>query len=384
MTTPHRFDLTLAVVTHVAHWAREDGLWAYEPYVREMSVWADLFRTVEVCAPVGEGPISGNQAPYSARNVNWKPVHYSSSNGAAGRMHRLRQLPTLARVLRSLIKRSDLVLLRSPGHPALVGRAIADALRTPHITKWAGFFGPFPGERLPRRLERYLAARSRKPVLVYGPAEAPHLVTFLPALMTEDELERARNLSLRRTWDEPWRVLSVGRLSAEKGFDLAIQGLARLRQCCPELPWVYKLIGDGLEAPALRNLAKRSGIDDRVTFTGALSFRAVQEHYATAHVVVMPGACEGWPKPIAEAWAHGAVPLAAVGGIIPWIMKGKPSGLTFAPTPDGLAEALRALICDPALMQRMSDQGPLLVRELSLESFRARLERVLVDSCRLS
>jgi glycosyltransferase involved in cell wall biosynthesis len=168
-----------------------------------------------------------------------------------------------------------------------------------------------------------------------------------------------------------------------KGFDLALQGLGRLRATHPELPWVYTLVGDGPETGPLRAIAERAGIADRVTFTGALGFAAAQEQYAAAHVVIMPGVMEGWPKPVAEAWAHAAVPVAAAAGIVPWIMEGKGAGVTFTPTPDALAAALGALLSEPAAMRAMSRRGAELVGELSLESFERRLERVLVDVCGL-
>ena len=109
----------------------------------------------------------------------------------------------------------------------------------------------------------------------------------------------------------------------------------------------------------------------------------MQVHYAQAHAVIMPGVMEGWPKPIAEAWAHGAVPLAAAGGIVPWILRDKEAGVTFPPTGDGLANALLSLLADATTLTRMSERGPDLARKLSLECFTERLERVLVEGCGL-
>jgi glycosyltransferase involved in cell wall biosynthesis len=379
-----RFDLTLGVATHVGHWRQDDGRpWAYEPYVREMEVWARLFASVNICAPRELGPIEGNQAPYAAPNIRWHPVTYSQDYGASARVKRFLRLPTLATALYRLIRSSDLVLLRSPGHPALLGRLIADTLGTPHITKWAGWFGSYPGERLPSRLERRLIERSRWPILVYGPTERPNMVSFLPALMSNAEIKRARELATQRSWTLPWQLLSVGTLSPEKGFDLAFAGLARLREINPQLSWRYTLVGDGRQAESLRSTAERFHLNKHVTFAGALSFEAACQHYAKAHVLIMPGIFEGWPKTIAEAWAHGAVPVAAAGGLVPWIIEGKGAGITFDPTPGALAAALNALLSNPAAMQEMSRAGPPLLADLSLESFATRLEHVLVDGCGL-
>jgi len=175
--------------------------------------------------------------------------------------------------------------------------------------------------------------------------------------------------------------LSVGRLEPEKGFDLAIRGLGELRRLRPELDWKYTLIGDGPAADGLRQQALQSGIADRILFTGALPFNEVQKHYAEAHVAIMPGIVEGWPKIIAEAWAHGAIPVAASAGIVPWILEDKDVGVQFHPTPTGLAEALIELLDDPERLKTMSEKLMPRAEELSLESFKNRLEHVLIEHC---
>ena len=383
---PPRFAGTLGVVTHVPHWPGDGapgGALAYEPYVRELRVWARLFARVEVLAPAADGPVAGSQLAYGLPNVRWTPVRYSLSYARAGQAARLLQLPALAVALARLARRSDVVLLRSPGHPALVGRLLADVLRVPHVTKWAGLFGAFPGERLPSRVERRMVERGRAPVLVYGAFDRPHLLSFPPALMTDAELAHAAALAAARAWTPPWRILAVGRLLDVKNFDLALRGLAALRAREPALPWTFTLVGDGPEEGALRRLAAEGGIADRVTFAGALPFAEVQRAYAEAHVVVMPGVKEGWPKIIAEAWAHGAVPAAAEAGIVPWIMRGA-AGATFAPTPDALAECLARLLADPVALAAAGARGPARAAELPLDAFGARVERVLVERCGLA
>jgi glycosyltransferase involved in cell wall biosynthesis len=378
-----RFSGTLGVVTHVPHWPGGAQPLAYEPYVREMEIWATLFERVEILAPRAEGPLRGNQAAYEAENIRWRPVTYSNSYGLAGQLKRVAQVPGLLRELRRFLRTTDIVLLRAPGHPALFARLLADRMGLPHITKWAGFFGPYPGARLPVRLERRLATRARWPVMVYGPSSLPHLVTFPPALMSREELARGAELASSRAWTPPWRLFSAGRLLGVKGFDLALRGLARLRTVAPDLPWHYTLVGDGPSAAELRELASGLGIADRVTFPGALPFETVRACYAESHVVIMPGVKEGWPKAIAEAWAHGAVPVAAAAGLVPWILDGGRGGVTFPPTPEGLAEELHRLLSQPGLLRQLSAAGPSLAAELSLEAFRGRLEEVLVSHCGL-
>ena len=90
----------------------------------------------------------------------------------------------------------------------------------------------------------------------------------------------------------------------------------------------------------------------------------------------MPGVKEGWPKVIAEAWAHGAVPVAAAAGLVPWIMEGKQAARPSRPTPDGLADPSAAALRPGAAPADEQTVGPGLAAELSLDTFRARLEEV--------
>lgn len=238
---------------------------------------------------------------------------------------------------------------------------------------------------MPSRLDRRLQSRpdGLHPVLVYGPPKASHQVSFLPALMSGEELANARRIAGSKSWTGPWRILSVGGLLAVKGFDLAIRGLGELRRIAPELSWSYTLIGDGPERSALRVLSDRSGVGDRVTFTGSLSFADVQHHYGASHVVIMPGTKEGWPKVIAEAWAHGAIPVGASAGLVPFILGSEDAGVVFQPTPGALAVALAELLHDSGRMAAISRKLFDFAAQMSLEEFRRRLEQVLRDRCGL-
>lgn len=381
-----RFDKRLGIITHVPHWRRPDGtVWAYEPYVREVRLWAELFAQVEVLAPAAEGPMEGNQAPYDRSNVVWRRVSYSQSYARWAPVMRLAQMPPLTLAIGRLIRACDLIHLRSPGHPALVGQVLVRLLRQPSITKWAGLYDCFPGERWPSRIERRLIRlwNAGHPVLIYGPSHHEHMISFLPALMSEAELRTARGLSARKDWERPWRFLSVGRLLPVKNFALAIRGLAELHRYRPDVEWEYTLIGDGPELTKLRELARQRGIAERVHFKGSLPFDEVQKYYAAAQVVIMPGVKEGWPKTIAEAWAHGAVPVAAEAGLVPSILNGEVGGVLFQPTPFGLMEALIALLDNDVKLEALRRRIAHRAEELSLERFKTRLEEVLVEHCGL-
>ncbi len=375
-----RFPLKLGVVTHVEHWLNEDGVpVAYEPYVREQRLWADLFREVEILAPHGSGPLQGNQAPYERDHVRWRPVNYFQRVTAGGPLRRLMQLPTLALTILKFVRECDFVLVRSPGHPAIFGNLAVRLTGKPAVTKWAGLFAAYPEERGPARFERKLAGSGilRHPILIYGPPQRKNHVSFFPALMTEAELAEAAAMGAHKPDDGEWKLMSVGKLIPVKGYDLALRGLGELRRAHPELKWRYTLVGEGRQRAELEALAAECGIADRVEFTGALAFSDVQRLYGASHVAIMPGVQEGWPKVIAEAWAHRAVPVAASAGLVPWILNDPGAGVLFDPTPEALSERLAALLTDPNRLKTMAEGGPRRAVDLSLEAFSRGIEDVI-------
>lgn len=379
-----KFPKKLLIITHVPHWIAEDGsLFAYEPYVREVDIWANLFFEVVICAPRVNGQISGHQARFKNTNISWEPFVYSMEVSRFAWIKRFLQLPFLFLKIGLTIRQFDFIHLRSPGHPALIGQFFVRIFHKDSITKWAGFYGYFKGERLTSIIERNLvrSSGSKHIVLVYGQSQKKHEISFLPALMSTQELNYAKELASQKKWEKPWQLLSVGRITPAKGFNLAILGLGKFYQQNPEVKWKYTLVGDGRDLKNIQAQVKKLGIEDRVFFTGYLPFHEVQNFYASAHFVIMPGVKEGWPKVIAEAWAHGAIPVCASAGLTPQILSDPETGCLFEPNPEDLAAILSILLnLNPSSLIKRSNHIIDYANNLSLEFFENRLREVLMSN----
>ncbi|MDZ4132332.1 MAG: glycosyltransferase family 4 protein [Dethiobacteria bacterium] len=105
-------------------------------------------------------------------------------------------------------------------------------------------------------------------------------------------------------------------------------------------------------------LRQEMGLEDRVTFTGRLSTEDLVEQYNTASVVIVPSVYEGFGLPAAEASACAAPVIASSGGALPEVVADGESGLLVPPMdPDALAEAIRNLLADPDLRERLGRNG---------------------------
>jgi L-malate glycosyltransferase len=102
---------------------------------------------------------------------------------------------------------------------------------------------------------------------------------------------------------DPARVVFVGRLHEQKGVDVLLGALARLRADRPDLPVQLDLLGEGPEEAALRALASRHGRDREVRFVGRCD--DVAGRVAAADVFVLPSRAEGLSNALLEAAALG-------------------------------------------------------------------------------
>ncbi|MEP6993950.1 MAG: glycosyltransferase family 4 protein [Acidobacteriota bacterium] len=141
------------------------------------------------------------------------------------------------------------------------------------------------------------------------------------------------------------RLLAVGSLEKPKGFEVLLAALAILRRQRPEI--TLDLIGDGPQAGALRRLALREGIADRVHFRGWLTADEVQKAMGEATILVHPssGLGDAVPTVIKEALAVGTpVVASSVAGIPELLADGRCGVLVPPRDPRRLAQTVAELL----------------------------------------
>jgi colanic acid/amylovoran biosynthesis glycosyltransferase len=161
------------------------------------------------------------------------------------------------------------------------------------------------------------------------------------------------------------RVLAVGRLAADKGFDYLLRAAAEVRR--RGVPLEIEILGDGPEGPALRALAAGLGIAEQVRFGGWVPFREVHRAMQQATVLVHPsaGLGDGLPNVIREAMALGTPVVASRIAGIPEALDDGRCGV-LVPTKDvaALTAGLERLLADPALRRTYAERARRRTEEL--------------------
>lgn len=158
-------------------------------------------------------------------------------------------------------------------------------------------------------------------------------------------------------------LISIGRLSAQKGQLLLIEALARLVEEGIDVKVV--LGGDGEMRDVIERRIRELKVHDRVEITGWISEAEVRKQLLTSRGLVLPSFAEGLPVVIMEALAMGRPVIStAVAGIPELVQTGETGWLVSAGSVDQLVDAMRAMMETPAAqLNELGENGRRLVRE---------------------
>jgi glycosyltransferase involved in cell wall biosynthesis len=158
-------------------------------------------------------------------------------------------------------------------------------------------------------------------------------------------------------------LICVGRLSAQKGQLLLVEGFADAIDAGVDANLV--LAGDGDMRGQVERLAIERGIEKRVRITGWISGEQVREEIRGSRALVLPSFAEGLPMVIMEAYALGRPVLSTyIAGIPELVEDGVNGWLIRSGSRPAIAEAIAEIMKTPvARLEAMAAKGREAVRQ---------------------
>jgi glycosyltransferase involved in cell wall biosynthesis len=152
-----------------------------------------------------------------------------------------------------------------------------------------------------------------------------------------------------RDWSSP-RILSVGRVVYQKGFDLGVRALTALK----DLEWEWSIAGDGPQMSALQAMAQAAGLQGRIRFLGWQTTDQLKEQYARANLFLYPSRHEGMPNAVLEAMAMGLPVVATrIAGSEELVVDGETGALVRSEDVEALQESLRPFLLKATIREQM-------------------------------
>jgi glycosyltransferase involved in cell wall biosynthesis len=185
--------------------------------------------------------------------------------------------------------------------------------------------------------------------------------------------------------DQTLKLLFAGRLSPDKGVEIAIQAIKGIVHGRGTKSVQLSLAGAGAEdyLKRLQNLVDRSGLADHIEFLGYLPSEAIPGLMAKFDAILVPST---WEEPFArvvlEGMAAGLVVIASPMGGSKEILRHGENGLLVNPGDvDDLAEKIESLAVSPQLRRRLSAAGRKTIEEgFTFENMMNQIESYLSEA----
>ncbi len=169
----------------------------------------------------------------------------------------------------------------------------------------------------------------------------------------------------------------AGRITKQKALEVALDALGRVDGVA------LAIAGDGPDLPDIRRRVAELGLGGRVRFLGPLNRDGVLTLFRAADALLLTSSWENFPHTVVEALAVGTPVIATrVGGVPELVHDGENGLLIPSGDLDGLAAAVRRLIEEPGLRERLATAAAPSVEHLRPEVLYARLEAILREVAR--
>jgi glycosyltransferase involved in cell wall biosynthesis len=187
---------------------------------------------------------------------------------------------------------------------------------------------------------------------------------LLPAIADSSRAETRYACS----YSNNYILVCVGRLVYKKGFEYAIRAMPEILRKFPETHLVIAGTGD-LERE-LKEIARKSGVADRVEFRGVVPHDQMAQFLAESDIFLLPsivddaGNVDGLPNTLLEAMTMGCAIVASQVAGVPEVIQDHSNGL-LVPQRDSqaLAEAVITLLEKPDLRQKLGGNARKAVEE---------------------
>jgi glycosyltransferase involved in cell wall biosynthesis len=153
-------------------------------------------------------------------------------------------------------------------------------------------------------------------------------------------------------------ILMVGTVHRSKGIEEALEAMRIVIAACPTARLLVVGPGTPEYLARLKRRAEAIGVDRSVDWLGVKTAAEIATLHARSALLIHPSHLDNSPNSVAEAMASGLPVVASNVGGIPSMIEHDVTGLLVAPrSPEGLAEAIIALLRSKSERQRLAGRA---------------------------
>ncbi|WP_298880751.1 glycosyltransferase [uncultured Polaribacter sp.] len=303
--------MKFGIITHAIHKTKGNLVYAYEPYVREMNLWANYVDEILIIAPVANENINDIEISYKHKNLRVIAIPNFDITSIKNFYRAILVLPKICKEIYMVMKEVNHIHLRCPGNIGLLGCLVQIMFPTKTKTaKYAGNWDPNSIQPITYKFQRWILSNTfltkNIKVLVYGewPNQTKNILPFFTASYKESEIEGVKKKNLNSII----YFVFVGSLSKGK------QPLLSVKACHELINKGYKIqldiYGDGVMRNDVENYIKKNELEKKIILHGNVNKEIVKLAFIKAHFLIFISKSEGWPKVVAEAMFWRCLPIS--------------------------------------------------------------------------
>ncbi len=266
--------------------------------------------------------IENNNAQYLLVDFNkFSPIGISINKTNKLRFYCINIRSTL-KIINS-IKGSKYIHVRGPSFPMLVALLVAPFFKYRKFWfKYANAWNETGRSKL-WDFQKWLLIRNQHiKVTVNGNwINLPkHIVPFENPCFYQSDL--MQNQGVWKDFDQPKKLVFVGRFTSEKGIFRILEGLESIEF---EKVESLKFVGDGPEFEKLSQKVLNHPLKQKIEIIGSQTKAEVMSILQDAHFLLLPTISpEGFPKVVAEAWVSRCIPVVSdISSIPQYVIEGE-------------------------------------------------------------
>ncbi len=365
------------IVGHTPHFIKENKLFAYGPYVKEINLWITNVDEVEVLSPLSPKNPGTIHQQYS-RDVHFTEIPAISLISIKEILRAVFLTPKILYKIFKAMKRADHIHLRCPGNIGLLGCIVQlffpNKIKT---AKYAGNWDPNARQPLSYKLQKFILSNTKltknMQVLVYG--DWPDQTVNVKSFFTASYGEAKKKAVPMRKYDLPFRFLFVGNLSKGKRPLYAVKLIEGIINA--GIPSELHMYGDGILMNDVKTYIQENNLGKTVYLYGNQKPEEVEEAYRKSHFLILPSKSEGWPKVVTEAMWWGVIPIVTRISCAPWILAEGSRGIFIkCKQKKDIAHLVKELANKNALRTK-SNKAEIWSRKYSLEYFEREINKLI-------
>ncbi len=299
----------------------------------------------------------------------------------SAKINRIARLAEIASVLIKNRRRFDLVLLEVYSGLSMIIADLASLLcktfKLPLIMVLHGGNLPEFIEKYPRRTKRILRRADRlvapSPFLAEKIGAHGFEIQIVPNVVELESypLRERKNLKPNLFWMRSFHPIY--------NPQMAVEVLAELRKSHPNVTLTMAGVDKGLE-PEIKKMVSDLNLAEAVSFSGFLNAEQKMRRFSEADIFLNTNRADNMPVSIIEACACGLPVVSTNVGGLPFLISDGENGLLVEnENAAEMAEAVKLLLEDAELAQRISRGGRALAERSGWQSVRAEWEKLFSE-----